>query len=60
MNKMIDKFKDNDQTAIIYDGKKYSYNELYIKIKEIESFIKDKIKSGEEFIRVEFKPSDCK
>ena len=47
MNKMIDKFKDNDQTAIIYDGKKYSYNELYIKIKEIESFIKDKIKSGE-------------
>lgn len=47
MNKMIDKFKDNDQTAIIYDGKKYSYNELYIKIKEIENFIKDKIKSGE-------------
>ena len=47
MNKMIDKFKDNDQTAIIYDGKKYSYNELYIKIKDIESFIKDKIKSGE-------------
>ena len=47
MNNMIDKFKDNDQTAIIYDGKKYSYNELYIKIKEIESFIKDKIKSGE-------------
>ena len=47
MNKMIDKFKDNDQTAIIYDGKKYSYNELYIKIKKIESFIKDKIKSGE-------------
>ena len=47
MNKMVDKFKDNDQTAIIYDGKKYSYNELYIKIKEIESFIKDKIKSGE-------------
>lgn len=47
MNKMIDKFKDNDQTAIIYDSKKYSYNELYIKIKEIESFIKDKIKSGE-------------
>lgn len=47
MNKMIDKFKDNDQTAIIYDGKQYSYNELYIKIKEIESFIKDKIKSGE-------------
>lgn len=47
MNKMIDKFKDNDQTAIIYDGKKYSYNELYIKIKEIESFIKGKIKSGE-------------
>jgi hypothetical protein len=47
MNKMIDKFKDNDQTVIIYDGKKYSYNELYIKIKEIESFIKDKIKSGE-------------
>ena len=47
MNKMVDKFKDNDQTAIIYDGKKYSYNELYVKIKEIESFIKDKIKSGE-------------
>ena len=47
MNKMVDKFKDNDQTAIIYDGKKYSYNELYIKIKEIESFIKGKIKSGE-------------
>ena len=47
MNKMVDKFKDNDQTAIIYGGKKYSYNELYIKIKEIESFIKDKIKSGE-------------
>lgn len=47
MNKMVDKFKDNDQTAIIHDGKKYSYNELYIKIKEIESFIKDKIKSGE-------------
>jgi len=47
MNKMIDKFKNNDQTAIIYDGKKYSYNELYIKIKEIENFIKDKIKSGE-------------
>ena len=47
MNKMVDKFKDNDQTAIIYDGKKYSYNELYIKIKEIESFIKDKIHSGE-------------
>ena len=47
MNKMVDKFKDNDQTAIIYDGKKYSYNELYIKIKEIENFIKDKIKSGE-------------
>ena len=47
MNKMVDKFKDNAQIAIIYDGKKYSYNELYIKIKEIESFIKDKIKSGE-------------
>lgn len=47
MNKMVDKFKDNTQIAIIYDGKKYSYNELYIKIKEIESFIKDKIKSGE-------------
>ena len=47
MNKMVDKFKNNDQIAIIYDGKKYSYNELYIKIKEIESFIKDKIKSGE-------------
>ena len=47
MNNMVDKFKDNDQTAIIYDGKKYSYNKLYIKIKEIESFIKDKIKSGE-------------
>ena len=47
MNKMVDKFKDNDQTAIIHDGKKYSYNELYIKIKEIESFIKGKIKSGE-------------
>jgi len=47
MNKMVDKFKNNDQIAIIYDGKKYSYNELCIKIKEIESFIKDKIKSGE-------------
>ena len=47
MSKMVDKFKDNDQTAIIYDGKKYNYNELYIKIKEIESFIKDNIKSGE-------------
>lgn len=47
MNKMVDKFKDNTQIAIIYDGKKYSYNELYIKIKEIENFIKDKIKSGE-------------
>ena len=47
MNNIVDKFKGNDQTAIIYDGKKYSYNELYIKIKEIESFIKDKIKSGE-------------
>lgn len=47
MNKMVDKFKDNAQIAIIYDGKKYSYNELYIKIKEIENFIKDKIKSGE-------------
>ena len=47
MSKMVDKFKDNTQIAIIYDGKKYSYNELYIKIKEIESFIKDKIKSGE-------------
>ena len=47
MNKMVDKFKDNDQIAIIYDGKKYSYNELYIKIKEIENFIEGKIKSGE-------------
>lgn len=47
MNKMVDKFKDNTQIAIIYNGKKYSYNELYIKIKEIESFIKGKIKSGE-------------
>ena len=47
MNNMVDKFKDNAQTAIIYNGKKYSYNELYIKIKEIENFIKDKIKSGE-------------
>ena len=47
MNNIVDKFKGNDQTAIIHDGKKYSYNELYIKIKEIESFIKDKIKSGE-------------
>ena len=47
MNKMVDKFKDNDQTAIIYDRKKSSYNELNIKIKEIDSFIKDKIKSGE-------------
>ena len=47
MNKMVDKFKDNDQTAIIYNGKKYSYNELYIKIKEIENFIEGKIKSGE-------------
>lgn len=47
MNKMVDKFKDNTQMAIIYNGKKYSYNELYIKIKEIESFIKGKIKSGE-------------
>jgi len=44
---MVDKFKDNAQIAIIYNGKKYSYNELYIKIKEIENFIKDKIKSGE-------------
>lgn len=47
MNNIVDKFKDNIQIAIIYNGKKYSYNELYIKIKEIESFIKDKIKSGE-------------
>ena len=47
MNNIVDKFKDNAQIAIIYNGKKYSYNELYIKIKEIESFIKDKIKSGE-------------
>ena len=47
MNNMVDKFKDNAQIAIIYNGKKYSYNELYIKIKEIENFIKDKIKSGE-------------
>ena len=47
MNKMVDKFKDNAQIAIIYNGKRYSYNELYIKIKEIENFIKDKIKSGE-------------
>lgn len=47
MNNIVDKFKDNDQTAIIYDGKKYSYNELYIKIKEIENFIEGKIKSGE-------------
>lgn len=47
MNKTVDKFKDNTQIAIIYNGKKYSYNELYIKIKEIENFIKDKIKSGE-------------
>ena len=47
MNNMVDKFKDNAQIAIIYNGKKYSYNELYIKIKEIESFIKGKIKSGE-------------
>ncbi len=47
MNKMVDKFKDNAQIAIIYNGKKYSYNKLYIKIKEIENFIKDKIKSGE-------------
>ena len=47
MNKMVDKFKNNDQTAIIYNGKKYSYNELYIKIKEIENFIEGKIKSGE-------------
>jgi len=47
MNNIVDKFKDNTQIAIIYNGKKYSYNELYIKIKEIEDFIKDKIKSGE-------------
>ena len=47
MNNMVDKFKDNAQIAIIYNGKKYSYNELYIKIKEIDNFIKDKIKSGE-------------
>ena len=47
MNNMVDKFKVNAQIAIIYNGKKYSYNELYKKIKEIESFIKDKIKSGE-------------
>lgn len=47
MNNIVDKFKDNAQIAIIYNGKKYSYNELYIKIKEIESFIKGKIKSGE-------------
>ena len=47
MNNMVDKFKDNAQIAIIYNGKRYSYNELYIKIKEIENFIKDKIKSGE-------------
>lgn len=47
MNNMVDKFKDNAQIAIIYNGKKYSYDELYIKIKEIENFIKDKIKSGE-------------
>ena len=43
MNNMVDKFKDNAQIAIIYNGKKYSYNELYIKIKEIENFIKFKL-----------------
>ena len=44
---MIEKFKDGSQTAIIHKDEKYSYAELYLKIKETLNFIKNEIKSGE-------------
>lgn len=47
MQEMIEKFKDGSQTAIIHKDKKYSYAELYLKIKETLNFIKSEIKSGE-------------
>ena len=47
MREMIEKFKDGSQTAIIHEDKKYSYAELYLKIKETLNFIKNEIKSGE-------------
>ena len=47
MQEMIEKFKDGSQTAIIHKDKKYSYAELYLKIKETLNFIKNEIKSGE-------------
>ena len=47
MREMIEKFKDGSQTAIIHKDKKYSYAELYLKIKETLNFIKNEIKSGE-------------
>ena len=47
MREMIEKFKDGSQTAIIHEDKKYSYAELYLKIKETLNFIKNEIRSGE-------------
>ena len=47
MREIIEKFKDGSQTAIIHKDKKYSYAELYLKIKETLNFIKNEIKSGE-------------
>ena len=47
MREMIEKFKDGSQTAIIHKDEKYSYAELYLKIKETLNFIKNEIKSGE-------------
>lgn len=47
MREMIEKFKDGSQTAIIHKDEKYSYAELYLKIKETLKFIKNEIKSGE-------------
>ena len=47
-NWLIDKFKKfNSKIAIIYNDKKYTYNELYEKINEYFIFLKDKIKKGE-------------
>ena len=47
MREIIEKFKDGSQTAIIHKDKKYSYAELYLKIKETLNFIKNEIRSGE-------------
>ena len=53
MREMIEKFKDGSQTAIIHKDKKYSYAELYLKIKEtnLKRARRDKFKTKRVFLR---------